>query len=69
VTPSERAVRKASSKRLLADMKWAAGWAKAWMDYPQYSGREVVIWECYLDFARTETSRTRYACLMTAFGM
>lgn len=61
-TVSERAVRKASGERLLRDMSWAAhrlAWFKA--------GRMNEV-NYYLSTAEHETSRTRYACLMTAFG-
>lgn len=61
MTTTERAVRKASRERLLRDFAraarqiaelQAAGWTRA-----QVAG-----------FVMGRTSRTRYACLMTAFG-
>lgn len=70
MTTSERAVRKAGRERLLADMRRAArlvnvhrrdvsGW---WLSDAAWRDSVMML-------AANETSRTRYACLMTAFGL
>ena len=69
MTTTERAVRKASRERLLRDFARAARLF-------QTMRRDVSGWwvgpdahrESCLLLACNETSRTRYACLMTAFG-
>ena len=55
---SERAIRKASARRLLAEMRWAV-----WVLSLYGDDRELYLKRC-----AWENSRTRYACLMTAFG-
>lgn len=62
MTTTERAVRKASRERLLRDMQLAAETMRAAL----YLGADRESW---LFAAQHETSRTRYACLMTAFGL
>ena len=57
-TVTERAVRKASGERLLRDFARAARIVQT------NASREYVIYR-----VQRETSRTRYACLMTAFGL
>lgn len=65
MTTSDRAVRKASRERLLRDFARAAQSVNDSMLYWPETGRasEETLW-----LASVETSRTRYACLMTAFG-
>lgn len=58
-TVSERAVRKASGERLLRDFARAARLV-------QFCRSDEG--EMFAVCAERETSRTRYACLMTAFG-
>ena len=64
MTTTERAVRKASRERLLQDMRTAAR-AVAYLTrrYPLWEARHAV-----LQAGLNHTSRTRYACFMTAFG-
>lgn len=61
-TPSDRAVRKAGRKRLLRDFARAARLVR----YAQWLGHTPGM---LLHTAAGQTSRSRYACLMTAFGM
>ena len=66
---TDRAVRKASSKRLLADFARAARAVSVlgrdvWGDELTLQDQKRI----FLIHASSETSRTRYACLMTAFG-
>lgn len=61
MTPSNKAVRKASRERLLRDFARAA----RQVSYAQWLKHTP---EMLLHTAEMETSRTRYACLMTAFG-
>jgi len=63
MTSTERAVRKASGARLLRDMAWAA---RIYQAVIGTHGR--VQPSSVLALAETRISRTRYACLMTAFG-
>lgn len=69
MTSTERAVRKASRERLLRDFARAARSIRALeyraiiAGYPHDTARLV------LGLATVEPSRTRYACLMTAFGL
>lgn len=58
MTPSDKAVRKASRERLLRDFAWAARMVD-----------ERGIRSNVLLLAEYAPSRTRYACLMTAFGL
>jgi hypothetical protein len=62
MTTSDRAVRKAGRERLLRDFAQAAR-AVAFMTsrYPMWEARHAIL-------TAGVTSRTRYACLMTAFG-
>ena len=62
MTSTDRAVRKASRERLLQDFTQAAR-AIAYLtrDYPLWEARHAAL-------TASPTSRTRYACLMTAFG-
>jgi len=62
MTSTEKAVRKASRERLLRDMRQAAR-AVAYLTraYPLWEARHAVL-------IANPDSRTRYACLMTAFG-
>ena len=62
MTSTERAVRKASGARLLRDFARASKLVRAVM-LDRRNGALTV-----LTHAKLETSRTRYACLMTAFG-
>ena len=59
MTTSERAVREASRERLLRDFALAAYTLSLFAD-----DRDIFLKRC-----EWETSRTRYACLMTAFGL
>jgi len=59
MTSTERAVRKASRERLLRDFAWAARLVE------QFAKRSR---NTTLTVAESCGSRTRYACLMTAFG-
>ena len=63
MTTTERAVRKAGRERLLRDMRLAAFAVKAF----RLTRRHEPV-DQTLAYAYRETSRTRYACLMTAFG-
>lgn len=64
MTPSERAVRKASRERLLRDFARAARIIDGLrLGLVTYDPANVT-----LRVAMVQTSRTRYACLMTAFG-
>lgn len=65
MTTSEQAVRKASRSRLLRDFAQAAR-AVAYLKrtYPEWEARHAV-----LQAGINHTSRTRYACFMTAFGL
>lgn len=66
MTTTERAVRKASRERLLRDFADAAEWVAYFQrGYPWVKDTPA---EATLRVARSESSRTRYACLMTAFG-
>jgi hypothetical protein len=64
MTTGERAVRKASHERLLRDFAQAArevSYLKR--TYPEREARHAM-----LRAGINQTSRTRYACFMTAFG-
>jgi hypothetical protein len=61
MTSSDRAVRKASGARLARDMRWAARCVLAWRAMGA-DPETVLLW------AGTMRSRTRYACLLTAWG-
>lgn len=63
MTTSDRAVRKASRERLLRDFARAARIVRTVQMFADVDGRTALM-----EAARVETSRTRYACLMTAFG-
>lgn len=64
MTTSDRAVRKASRERLLRDFAWAARIIDGLrLGLVTYDPADVM-----LRVAAAQTSRTRYACLMTAFG-
>lgn len=63
MTTSERAVRKASRERLLRDFARAARLVEACHYCERPAAKVALAW------AADETSRTRYACLMTAFGL
>lgn len=69
MTSTERAVRKASRERLLRDFARAARLVSVTgRDVYGYRA-DVAAWsESVLYLAANESSRTRYACLMTAFG-
>ena len=64
-TVSDVAVRKASRERLLRDFAWAADQVA----FYQFATTPAAARETALAWAAEETSRTRYACLMTAFGL
>lgn len=64
-TVSDVAVRKASATRLLRDMEWAA----RSVAFYQFGVSRDEAAEVTLAWAMRQTSRTRYACLMTAFGL
>jgi hypothetical protein len=63
MTTTERAVRKASRERLLRDIRLAAFAVQAFRQSRLHEPADQT-----LAYAHRETSRTRYACLMTAFG-
>jgi len=65
-TVSERAVRKASRKRLLEDMERAAAWVR--FNVREAETPEQARQWLLEDAQLLISSRTRYACLMTAFG-
>lgn len=64
MTSTERAVRKANGQRLLRDFARAAE-VVALVRFGQLDGPAS---DTLLAWAAIERSRTRYACLMTAFG-
>lgn len=64
-TVSDVAVRKAGRERLLREFAEAAGMVAFW----QFGTTPAAARETALAWAQVETSRTRYACLMTAFGL
>lgn len=74
MTTSDRAVKKASRERLLRDFARASRIVRATVEGEQRRictlplTRDWPRGEYILTAAQRETSRTRYACLMTAFG-
>jgi hypothetical protein len=64
MTTTDRAVRKASRERLLRDFAHAARFVRE----VTYVGTPASHERIALHIASQTTSRTRYACLMTAFG-
>lgn len=64
MTSTERAVRKASRARLLRDFAWAA----RQIEHYHFGLSNTKAAQVTLAWAGREMSRTRYACLMTAFG-
>lgn len=64
-TTSDRAVKKASRERLLRDFARAAVAVRA--TRAMVAGLDVKRATIFA-LAEAQTSRTRYACLMTAFG-
>jgi len=66
ISPADRAVRKATRERLLRDFTESALAVRMSIRnrVDRADARDYILW-----LANDETSRTRYACLMTAFGM